>query len=305
MGATVSGSLEPDDTSHETSEDNPGVLVELVERDEDGELMGTGETVFHRPGTLSIIEESDVPETAAMHEDEDEEKEYKSAVGERRVMSFETKQYDIKEDSDGEFQFAAYGAVFGNKDRGGDILEKGAFKRTIDHNDGRFPLVADHELKLDSRLGVAYAEEDQTGVKVDGHINTNTQAGREVASHIRHAQKHDLPLGMSFGYEVVKDDFDNEKNARILKEVKNHEFTVTQIPMNPDARVQGVKQFLEDDDALEQLATKVASLLTEDSSFQDTLLDVLDADADDSTQTGDSDAREIAEKAKTLANSIT
>jgi len=52
MGETVSGSLEPDDTEHETSEDNPGVIIELVERGDDGEVMGTGDTVFHRPDEL-------------------------------------------------------------------------------------------------------------------------------------------------------------------------------------------------------------------------------------------------------------
>lgn len=242
--------------------------------------------------------------------EEDEPPEKKTAVGEMRSMSFETKQYEIKEDSDSEFEFTAYGAVFGNKDRGGDILKKGAFKRTIDHNDSRFPLVADHELKMGSRLGVAYAKEDDHGVRVNGHINTDTQMGREVASHIRHAEKHDLPIGMSFGYEVVKDGYDEQKNARVLKEIKNHEFTVTQIPMNEEAHVMGVKGILEDDDALEQLATKLKSLLSQDSDFQSTLADALDENADDSLQENpaeDSDAdvaSSLAEEAKTLASEL-
>jgi HK97 family phage prohead protease len=222
-------------------------------------------------------------------------------------MSFETKQYEIKEDSDSEFKFDAYGAVFGNKDRGGDILEKGAFKRTIDHNDGRFPLVADHQLKLDSRLGVAYAEEDEHGVHVKGHINTDTQMGREVASHIRHAEKHDLSLGMSFGYEVVKDKYDKEKDARRLKEIKNHEFTVTQIPMNEEARVMGVKGILEDDDALEQLASKIKSLLLEDAAFKATLSEALDTKANDSLPQEDSDGADfgkLAEEARELASTL-
>jgi HK97 family phage prohead protease len=308
MGETVRGSLEPEDTEHETSEDNPGVIIELVGRDEDGEVMGEGDTVFHRPGELRQINEEDVPGEKGMHEDEEEEG-MKSAVGERRLMSFETKQYEIKEDAEGEFKFDAYGAVFGNKDRGGDILEKGAFKRTIDHNDGRFPLVADHQLKLDSRLGVAYAEEDEHGVHVKGHINTDTQMGREVASHIRHAEKHDLSLGMSFGYEVVKDKYDKEKDARRLKEIKNHEFTVTQIPMNEEARVMGVKGILEDDDALEQLASKIKSLLLEDAAFKATLSEALDTKANDSLSSDreDSDGADfgkLAEEARELASTL-
>jgi hypothetical protein len=252
-------------------------------------------------------EEDEMEESGGYGGQDDEEERMKSAVGEHRSMSFKTKQFEIKEDSDSEFKFDAYGAVFGNKDRGGDILEKGAFKRTIDHNDGRFPLVADHELKLDSRLGVAYAEEDEHGVHVKGHINTDTQMGREVASHIRHAEKHDLSLGMSFGYEVVKDKYDKEKDARRLKEIKNHEFTVTQIPMNEEARVMGVKGILEDDDALEQLANKLKSLILEDAAFKATLSESLDTTASDSREPADSDDADLgklAEEARQLASTL-
>jgi len=59
-GEAVSGSLEPEDVSHDTSEDNPGVIVELVERD-GGDVIGTGDTVFHRPDALQVISEADVP----------------------------------------------------------------------------------------------------------------------------------------------------------------------------------------------------------------------------------------------------
>jgi HK97 family phage prohead protease len=265
MGRTVRGSLEPSGTTHDTSEDNPGVIIELITRDDEGEVVGEGETVFHRPETLTMIESSDVPEEAAAPQ----LAERKSAVGERRTMGFETKDFEVKQDEeDQEFVFAAYGAVFGNKDRGGDILQRGAFKRTIDQNDGRFPLVADHNLgDMGSRLGVAYAKEDSHGVRVKGHVNTDTQAGREVASHIRHAEKHDLALGMSFGYKVRDDDFDSDKNARLLKEVENYEFTVTQIPMNPEARVQGVKGLLDDERALEELERELKSRLLSDEDF--------------------------------------
>jgi len=258
----MEGSLESSlrDEPMDASEDSPAVRVELVDATEDG-IEGRGETVLHRPGTLSMASEDDVKAAAVPA--------VKSSVGAERTMGFQTKEYEIKQDDDGdEFVFTAYGAVFGNKDRGGDILRKGAFKRTIKQNDGRFPLVADHNLgDMQSRLGVAYAQEDQKGVRVKGHVNTDTQAGREVASHIRHAQKHDLPVGMSFGYKVRDDDFDKEKDARILKEVQNYEFTVTSIPMNEQARVQGVKAILDDEEALRELERVIKSRLLDDSDF--------------------------------------
>jgi HK97 family phage prohead protease len=65
MGETVSGSLEPEDTEHETSEDDPGIIIELVDKNDEGEIEGEGDTVFHRPGTLTKIEEGDIPERSA------------------------------------------------------------------------------------------------------------------------------------------------------------------------------------------------------------------------------------------------
>jgi len=56
MGETVSGSLEDEDTEHETSKDNPGVIVELIGGADDGE------TVFHRPGELRKIDKDDIPD---------------------------------------------------------------------------------------------------------------------------------------------------------------------------------------------------------------------------------------------------
>ena len=262
---SLSSSLRDEDM--DASEDMPAVRIELITRGEDGDIEGEGETVLHRPGTLNVIDESDVPETASAPEPN-----VKSAVGERRTMAFETKDFEVKEDADGEFVYTAYGAVFGNKDRGGDILQPGAFKRTIDQNDGRFPLVADHKIgDVGKRLGVAYAKEDAHGVRIKGHINTETQMGQEVASHIRHAQKHDLPLGQSFGYNVRDDDYDPEKDARLLKEIENHEFTVTQIPMNDEARVTGVKDVLNDQGALDELERELKSRLLDDNAFMERL----------------------------------
>lgn len=302
---TVSGSR--------TSECNDSDVA-VVKEDAQGEPMldeveGCHETEEDANEQIAALEASenafdevlDILDTKDM--DDTEEPEYKSAAGETRTLAYETKEFEVKADDEDEFKFEAYGAVFGNKDRGGDIIEKGAFKRTIDHNDGKFPLIADHDFKMKSRLGVVYTKEDRNGVFTEGHVNTNTQMGREVASHIRHAQKHDLPVGMSFGYEVVKDDYDEEKDARLLKEVKAHEFTVTQIPMNGQARVQGVKHLLDDDDALETLAKQVATLLASDADLRSTLTEALGR-KDESDSDSHSDVSGLADEIQSLTNDI-
>lgn len=55
---TVSPSLTDRDFSGE--EDNPGYLIELVDKDDNGNVVGRDETVFHLEDTLSSITESEV-----------------------------------------------------------------------------------------------------------------------------------------------------------------------------------------------------------------------------------------------------
>lgn len=70
---TARGSMEPEGRTHETSEENPGFVIQLVDR-EDGEVVGrtdgdgNPQTVFHRAGTLMSIDEEDVPEKEAPDE---------------------------------------------------------------------------------------------------------------------------------------------------------------------------------------------------------------------------------------------
>lgn len=228
--------------------------------------------------------------------------ESKTAVGEHRQMAFNTKGLEVKEDGEDEFVFEGYGAVFGNKDRGGDIIKPGAFKRTIDRNDSTFPLVTDHDLTMKSRVGVVYATEDKHGVKVDAHVNTEKRLGQEVASDIRHAQKHGESVGMSFGYEVKKDDYDAEKDARLLKEVKTYEFSLTQIPMNPQAEVTGVKSLLQDDSALEELARKLAPLLADEKQLITALSQELGAQS--ATDRKSDSVAELADELNSLTSKL-
>lgn len=44
--------------------------------------------------------------------------------------------------------FDGYASVFGNKDLGGDIVQPGAFARTISDHARRLPLPADHGFDL-------------------------------------------------------------------------------------------------------------------------------------------------------------
>lgn len=74
---------------------------------------------------------------------------------ERKEASLDLK--DINETG----EFVGHASVFGNIDLGGDVITKGAFRKSINDNGGRFPLLDGHS----ETVGAVVAEEDGYGLK--------------------------------------------------------------------------------------------------------------------------------------------
>ena len=127
-------------------------------------------------------------------------------------------------------KFDGYCAIFNKLDFNGDIILPGAFKRSLDLQGNKRPLYFEHiphEL-----LGAGFVEEDDTGLKINGEINLDTQIGKEQFSNM---QKGYLDT-MSIGYMTVLADFIG--STRYLKEMALWETTLTTLPAMPDARVE-------------------------------------------------------------------
>ena len=83
-------------------------------------------------------------------------------------------------------------------------------------------------------------------------------------------QESGLPLGMSIGFDIMKDEMDTKTQVRILKELRLHEISLTMFPMNPEARVTSVKNMNVAE--LERLRSEINSLLevkSQDSTYDD------------------------------------
>ncbi len=131
--------------------------------------------------------------------------------------------------------FTGYASVFFVEDLQGDIIEKGAFKRTLDHTGGNFPILWQH--KPDEPIGVGLeAKEDENGLFVRGQINLDTQRGKEAYALL----KQGAIKGLSIGYDPIKKDYKNGK--RILREIRLHEWSVVTFPANLQANVLDVKE---------------------------------------------------------------
>lgn len=138
---------------------------------------------------------------------------------------------DLKSVSE-EGTFTGFASVYGNTDLANEIVEKGAFKRTLDHSN-IFTLLWQHDTKCP--IGIGEVEDSDRGLKITGKLNLETQLGREAHSLL----KQRAIKGLSIGYDVLQDHW--EKGARYLKEIKLWEVSVVTFPCNELAGVNAVK----------------------------------------------------------------
>lgn len=133
---------------------------------------------------------------------------------------------EIKADSvTEEGTFEGYLSVFGVVDSYSDIVDKGAFKKTIKENKGNFPLLWMHSSR--EPIGVFKAHEDEKGLKIKGVLDLEVQRAREVHSMMKSKEidgEKVAPIvnAFSIGFTTIKSEFEEVgKNVfRHLKEVR-------------------------------------------------------------------------------------
>lgn len=140
--------------------------------------------------------------------------------------------------------FTGYGSVFGVKDTYSDIVVKGAFTKSLNKwkKNGRLPaLLWQH--KMDEPIGY-YTKmvEDDNGLYLEGQLLIEDDPlARRAHAHMRAKSLS----GLSIGYALNDYDYDNEKDAFILKEIDLWEVSVVTFPANDEARIFDVKTALE------------------------------------------------------------
>jgi len=133
--------------------------------------------------------------------------------------------------------FDGYASVFGNKDQGGDIVERGAFAKTLKGRGVRgIKMLADHDPK--QRVGVwEEMREDERGLYVKGRLLTEKSNGKDAYIDLKSGALD----GLSIGGRTVSDAIDGRKRARVIKEFDLFEISLVSFPMNEQARVSSVK----------------------------------------------------------------
>lgn len=149
---------------------------------------------------------------------------------------------DLKAISD-EGVFEGYASTFGNRDSGGDIVEPGAFTKTLRARGPRgVKMLADHDPT--KRIGVwEEMHEDEKGLFVKGRLLVEKSIGKEAHIDLKAGALD----GLSIGYRVKSDAYDGRRRARLLKEVDLFEISLVPFPMNEMARTTSVKSLSGDE----------------------------------------------------------
>ena len=149
-----------------------------------------------------------------------------------------------------EMMFSGYGAVFGNVDSYGDVIQPGAFADTLaaSHKSGQFPaMLMQHGgwgIGADDMTPVGIwtsLAEDGIGLKVAGKL-ADTPRGREAYALLKMTPRPAID-GLSIGY--IAKEFSNrtkpEEPRRTLKKVELMEVSLVTFPANGKARIASVK----------------------------------------------------------------
>jgi uncharacterized protein len=172
---------------------------------------------------------------------------------------------------------SGYFAMFGNKDLDGDVIEAGAFSKTVMERGPQgkqlIKYLLDHDKnKVVAKLTNLY--EDEKGLRYEAKIGSHA-AGQDFQKMI----ESELINQHSFGFRTIKEQYDADSKANLIKEVMMYEGSAVQfLGANPETTfidlkseqdafnyLERLEKFVKTSDAtdetLEKLENQLKSLL--------------------------------------------
>lgn len=125
---------------------------------------------------------------------------------------------------------------FGNVDSDGDIIVKGAYKKTITENGHRVKYLYQH--RLDKPIGVMKElSESDNSLDFTAQIAIKTTLGRDAFEMI----KAGVISENSVGFAPIKEKMNRETNYNEITEVKLYEVSAVTLAANPMAIIESYK----------------------------------------------------------------
>jgi len=149
---------------------------------------------------------------------------------ERKTLAFEIKEIDEDEGI-----FTGYAATFSDvPDSYGDIIDKGAFKKTLKESFKRIKVLFNHSW-MDPIGKPQELAEDDKGLLVKAKLSLGVQRAKETLC----LMKDGVITEMSIGYDTIKQT--RTEGIRHLQEIKLWDVSPVIFAANPEAVITGVK----------------------------------------------------------------
>jgi uncharacterized protein len=175
------------------------------------------------------------------------------------------------------------GAVYGNVDLGGDVIDPGAFSRTLSAGKS-FPVLWQHDPS--NPIGHCKITDTREGLQVAGTLMLTDPTAQKAYTFMRAG----VVKGLSIGYDTIQSTYDGD--IRHLTELRLWEISCVTFPMNQSAQVSAVKAISEDEraDHLKAINQHRKAIARHTVGIQAHLKSMLDFDdADDTDDDPDDD----------------
>lgn len=126
--------------------------------------------------------------------------------------------------------FRGLASTYNNPDLVDDIIEPGAFTRTLSANK-QLPLLFEHR----TAIGTVDLQDSPQGLIAEGKLTLAVQAARDAYE----LAKSGAVTGLSIGFQAIREKMDGM--VRRISEARLFEVSLTAIPCNPSARLLSVK----------------------------------------------------------------
>ena len=134
-------------------------------------------------------------------------------------------------------RFEGYACLFGKEDLGHDIIQPGAFTKSLARRGlSGIKLLYQHDPAQPVGQWLTIRE-DARGLFVEGKLALDVEKAREIRSMM----KAGILDGLSIGFRTIRGQADKKSGVRYLIELDLWEISVVTFPMQPDARISNVK----------------------------------------------------------------
>lgn len=148
---------------------------------------------------------------------------------------YKTAAFELKKEPDEDGVFEGYASVFGVVDDGMDVVNEGAFTKSL--GSGRkVKLLWQHDQSQPIGVWDEIAE-DHRGLRVKGRLLKDVQRGREAMA----LMKAGAIDSMSIGYQTKEATQEGNGSIRKLMEIDLHEVSLVTFPMLRDATITAIK----------------------------------------------------------------